>query len=79
MHPDSADYGEPVAIAIKHDGDSEAYADAKQVYYGLPGPLKHRAVVLPGPEYEVTVRATAGEVFAEETFVLRNEGRPTRD
>jgi hypothetical protein len=70
----SGEDGEGVAVAIKHDGDTEAYAYAASVYRHLPGPLKDAGLALRDTEYDVTVRATAGEIVEEETFFLRNEG-----
>jgi hypothetical protein len=66
--------GEAVAVAIKHDGDAAAYAFGVGIYHHLPGPLKTPRLALPDTEYDVIVRATAGEIVEEEHFVLRNEG-----
>lgn len=66
--------GENVAVEMKHDGDSEAYAFGPELYHFLPGPLKAPPLRLPDTEYEVTVHAEAGEITQDETFTLRNEG-----
>jgi hypothetical protein len=66
--------GESVAVAIKHDGDPEGYSYAVGVYHNLQGGLKAPALALPDDEYEVVVRARAGEVAVEQSFVLRNDG-----
>ena len=68
------DAGEGIAVAIKHDGDDAAYAFADELLYQSPSGLRHPAVELPHTEYEVTVRAQAGEIVAEQSFRLHNQG-----
>jgi hypothetical protein len=66
-------HGEPVAIAIKHDGDSEAYAYGIELYFGT-GALRNPELALPDPEYEVYVEAVAGQRRTAEWFRLLNTG-----
>jgi hypothetical protein len=73
----SAD-GEPVAIAIKHNGDAVAYAFDPWLYAG--GNLRNEEYALPHEQYEVTVTARAGGIGSEpRRFLLHNDGTEYRD
>jgi len=67
-------HGEVVAVAIKHEGDAEAYAFDPSAIYQDPVGLRNYSVRLTDTEYEVTVVATSGEITAEQSFILRNDG-----
>jgi hypothetical protein len=70
--------GEPVAVAIKHDGDAQAYAFDPEIY--AYGNLRNDAFALPHEAYDVTVTAHAGEIPSEpHRFVLHNAGTAYRD
>lgn len=66
--------GEPVAVAIKHDGEADAYAFHPMWIYQDPVGLRNAAARLSETEYEVTVTAEAGEITADKRFKLRNDG-----
>lgn len=55
--------GEPVAVAIKHDGDAQAYAFDPEIY--VFGNLRNPAFALPDKAYDVTVTAHAGEISSK--------------
>jgi hypothetical protein len=69
--------GETVAIAIKHNGDAQAYAFDPAIY--APGNLRNHDLALPHETYDVTVTATAGGIKSEPChFVLHNAGTEYR-
>jgi hypothetical protein len=69
--------GEPVAVAIKHNGDAQAYAFDPEIY--VHGNLRNDAFELPHEAYGVTVTAHAGEIKSEpRLFVLHNAGTDYR-
>jgi hypothetical protein len=70
--------GEPVAVAIKHNGDPMAYAFDPAIYAYLN--LRNDALALPHERYDVNVTVQAGEIKAEpRRFVLHNDGTEYRD
>jgi hypothetical protein len=70
--------GEPVAVAIKHNGDPMAYAFDPAIYAHLN--LRNGALALPHERYDVHVTAQAGEIKADpRRFVLHNDGTEYRD
>ena len=66
------DAGEALGVALKYDGDHQAYAFSAQSYL-VPG-MRHPAYILRDDEYEVWVEARAGEIVARERFRLENAG-----
>jgi hypothetical protein len=66
--------GESVAVAIKHDGDHEAFGFTAQSYAPFAPDFRSPGLELPREEYEVHVEARAGEIVATATFHLENEG-----
>jgi hypothetical protein len=70
--------GEPVAVAIKHNGDAQAYAYDPEIY--AHGNLRNDVFALPHEAYDVTVTAQAGEIPSEPCrLVLYNAGTAYRD
>lgn len=73
LHPGRE--GSTLAVAIKRDGELEAYAFNPVIYASLPdAPLQAEEMKLLDTEYEVTVEAEAGGISCSERFTLRNEG-----
>lgn len=71
--------GQSIAVAIKHNGDADAYGFGKDLYEAPnPGPLRTPSLALPDAEYDVTVIAEAGQLNCEARFVLMNRG-PSHD
>ena len=68
------DVGEPLGIAIKYEGDHEAYAFSWQSYAPYGQGLRNPIYRLPDTAYEVHVEAKAGEIAKSGRFLLRNEG-----
>ncbi len=68
--------GEVVAVAIKRDGNSDAFGFTSYSYADPAMCLPTYA--LPDEEYEVEIRAHAGPVEARRTFVLKNTGTTHR-
>jgi hypothetical protein len=67
--------GEWVAIAIKHDGEGEAYGYGTDLYFNPESkPLRNAGLALPDTSYLVTVTASAGEISKTAQFRLRNDG-----
>jgi hypothetical protein len=67
--------GGVVAVALKRDGERQAYAFGWLLYAPLPdGPLANDSLALPHHAYEVTVEAEAGGVECSARFLLHNEG-----
>lgn len=69
--------GEVVAIAIKRDGDTNAYGFTSYSYADPTMCLP--SLALPDEEYDVDVRAHAGPVEARKSFALKNTGATHRD
>jgi hypothetical protein len=67
--------GGVVAVALKRDGERQAYAFGWMLYAALPeGPLADDSLELPHDAYEVTVEAEAGGIECSATFLLHNDG-----
>jgi hypothetical protein len=67
--------GEPVAIAIKHDGERQSYAYGMDIYFDAKGRrLRNDSLELPDTKYVVSIRAEAGEITSEALFTLTNNG-----
>jgi hypothetical protein len=75
LPPDDA--GEVIPIAIKRDGDVNAFGFTSESY--ADPALSLPSLALPDEAYDVDVRAHAGPVEARETFVLKNSGTAHRD
>lgn len=70
--------GQPVAVAIKHNNDPQAYAFDPDIY--AHGNLRRDALALPHEAYNVTVTARAGGIESEpRRFRLHNAGTAWRD
>lgn len=65
--------GEVLGIAIKTDGDPEAYAFTSESYRARDT-RRLPELKLPDEEYDVVVTARAGGLRTTETFTLRNRG-----
>ena len=74
LSPD--EQGETLAVAIKRDGDTNAYGFNSYSYANGALCLPHYA--LPDETYDVEVRAHAGPVEAQGSFVLHNAGQDHR-
>lgn len=77
LSPD--DDGETLAVAIKHDGDSSAYAFSSGSYQATSKWLTIPPFELSGDEYWVHVTASAGGIRVHRTFRLRNCGTNVRE
>jgi hypothetical protein len=66
------DVGEGVGVALKYDGDHDAYAFSAQSYL-VPG-MGHPTYLLSDEDYDVLVEARAGEIVARRSFRLENAG-----
>lgn len=67
--------GGVVAVALKRDGERQAYAFGWMLYAALPdGPLADSSLELPHDAYEVTVEVEAGGIERSATFLLHNDG-----
>jgi hypothetical protein len=69
--------GSTVAVALKRDGESHAYAFCWMLYASLPDdPLSHPDAALPHDAYEVEVEVEvdAGGIGCSATFLLHNGG-----
>jgi hypothetical protein len=66
--------GQNLGIAIKRQGDTSAYAFTSSSYANLVT-LCLPEYELPDTEYDVTVRAHAGQLEWTQMFVLRNTGQ----
>ena len=67
--------GSTLAVALKRNGESDAYAFGTVIYAAVPDePLQAKAMRLPPAEYEVTVKAEAGGVTCTERLLLHNRG-----
>jgi hypothetical protein len=67
--------GGVVAVALKRDGERQAYAFGWMLYSALPdGPLADDSLELPHDAYEVTVEAEAGGIECSASFLLHNGG-----
>jgi hypothetical protein len=68
--------GASLAVALKRDGEVEAWAFTALLYFSLPeDPLKAEGFDLAGDtDYEVMVRADAGGISREARLLLRNRG-----
>jgi hypothetical protein len=67
--------GGVVAVALKRDGERQAYAFGWMLYAALPdGPLADASLELPHDAYEVTIEAEAGGIECSARFLLHNEG-----
>jgi hypothetical protein len=75
LPPDEA--GEVIPVAIKRDGDANAFGFTSESY-GEPT-LCLSSLALPDEEYDVEVRVHAGPVEARASFLLKNSGSTHRD
>jgi hypothetical protein len=67
--------GAVVAVALKRDGERQAYAFGWMLYAALPdAPLSDDSLALPHDAYEITVEAEAGGIECSERFLLHNDG-----
>jgi hypothetical protein len=72
LSPDEV--GEPLGVAIKYDGDDEAYAFSWQSYAPYGKGFRNPIYLLPDTAYDVNVEAKAGEIAASARFLLTNDG-----
>lgn len=69
--------GSSLAVALKRDGESGAWAFSTYLYYALPdGPLAAPGILdlASDTDYDVTVFAESEGISVERNFVLRNHG-----
>ena len=67
--------GATVAVALKRDGERQAYAFGWMLYVSLPdAPLADTSLALPHDTYEVKVEVEAGGIGCSEHFLLHNDG-----
>jgi hypothetical protein len=72
--------GEPIGVAIKHEGLKSAWAFSANSYLGGgPRPFCYPGYELPGQEYRLTVNVAAGGVEAAADFRLRNYGTTRKE
>jgi hypothetical protein len=64
--------GASLAVAIKHDGETQAYGYGPSIYE--QGNLRANDLRLDEVEYPIDVKATAGGSEATVTFTLANTG-----
>jgi hypothetical protein len=68
-------HGGVVAVALKRDGERQAYAFGWMLYAALPyRPLADDSLELTHDAYEVIVEAEAGGIECSATFLLHNDG-----
>ena len=72
--------GGVVAVALKRDGEHQAYAFSWMLYSALPDkPLSHSSLELLHDAYEITVDVEAGGIEQSATFLLHNDGEKHTD